>query len=126
MVVEVLKNLFSFIVLFILFLMIFSILTRCVMINENLGSLYNEDDGGSSRLTGFLDIFLNTLLLSMGMGINDEIGFGLFLFIVICISFIIVLLNLLIAVVGDTFEKVQEKQVAYQYIEHCSMMLDVE
>ena len=49
MVWEVIINLSYFIILFILFLIIFSILTSYVMNNEKLGLIYNEDDGGSDR-----------------------------------------------------------------------------
>ena len=113
MVLEVTIKLVDFIVLFVLFLIIFSILTYYVMNNDNLGLIYNADDGTSPYLPEFLDILLNNFLLSIGMGSNDEAGYGLLLFIIICITFIIMLLNLLIAVVGETYEIVQEKQVAY-------------
>ena len=83
MVVEVIINLIYFIILFFLFIIMFSIQTRFVMINDSLGSIFNEDDGGSARLPGFLHIILNNYLLSMGSGSNDETGNGLSLLVII-------------------------------------------
>ena len=60
------------------------------------------------------------------MGSNGETSFGLLMIVLCTILFIIVLLNLLIAVVGDTYEKIQEEQASHIYIEQCSMMLDIE
>ena len=106
MVLVVINNLIFFTILFVLFLTIFSIMTYFVMNNKNLGFIYNADDGGSERLPGLNHIFLNNFLLTLGMGFNDETTFGLFLLIFICYLFIIVLLNILIAVVGYYFEQV--------------------
>ena len=53
-------------------------------------------------------------------------AYGFFLYILMCLSFVIVMLNLLIAIVQDSYDKVQDNSIPLKYIERCTLMLDVE
>jgi len=113
MVIEVLVNLIKFMILFLQFLFLYAVLIFYVMNNTFLGTIYEADDGGSGREPTFVHVLYNTFLISLGMGGNGETDFGLFLNITSCIVFIIILLNILIADVGETFDKVKEDQVLH-------------
>ena len=127
MVKEILLDLFYFILLFFLSLVVISLLIKFIMDNNlTMGTIFEADDGTADRESTFAEIVRDTYLLAIGLSSNGEIGYGLVIFMVGSLMFIVVLLNLLIAVVGDTFDKVQENRVPQSYIEQCALMLDVE
>ena len=118
MVKEVFYDMRYFLLLFFLFLTIASILIKFVMDNNaTMGTLFEADDGTAGREGQLFHIIRDTYLMSIGLGSNGEYGYGLALFIGSSLLFIVVLLNMLIAVVGDTFDKVQENQKPTRYLE---------
>ena len=97
------------------------------MNNTNgLGSMFNNDECSAETKKSFSPILMYTYLLGVGAEANDEEDFGLFFFITLLFVMIVVMLNLLIAVVSETFEKVQENKVPSSYIGYCTLMLDIE
>ena len=91
-----------------------------------MGTIFESDDGTADREAGFTQIVRDTYLMAIGLEANGEYGYGLSIFIGASMLFIVILLNLLIAVVGDTFDKVQENRKPSSYIEQCALMLDFE
>ena len=49
-----------------------------------------------------------------------------FVYIIISLSGLIILLNMLIALMGDTFGRVQENKIVYDYRERLSVNIDLE
>ena len=112
MVKEVLWDLKFFILLFFLSLIVISILIKFIMDNNStMGTIFESDDGTADRESSLSEIIRDTYLMAIGLSSNGEYGYGLVIFLVGSLMFIVVLLNLLIAVVGDTFDKVQENRV---------------
>ena len=127
MIKEVFSDLRYFLLVFVLALLIFAVpITFVNAHSETMGSMFNDDGCEAVSDKSFKGILLYTYLLGVGGEFNDEIWYGLFLFILLLFSLIVVMLNLLIAVVGDTFDKVQENKIPSSYIEYCTMMIDVE
>ena len=127
MVIKVFVDLKYFVLVFLLTLLIFSIPITFVNNNaETMGSMFNDDGCEAESDKSFGGIYLYTYLMGVGGEFNDENKYGLFFFIVLLFSLIVVMLNLLIAVVGETFSNVQDNKVPSSYIEFCSMMIDVE
>ena len=107
MIIEVINDLKYFVLVFLLTLLIFAIPITFVNSNaETMGSMFNDDGCEAESDKSFSGIYLYTYLLGVGGEWNDENKYGLFFFIVLLFSLIVVMLNLLIAVVGDTFGKV--------------------
>ena len=127
MVKEVFYDMRYFFFLFFLFLTITAIMINYIMNNNGtMGTIFESDDGTADREASFAHIVRDTYLMAIGMESNGEYGYGLTIFIGSSLLFIVVLLNLLIAVVGDTFDKVQENRKPTRYIEQCALMLDFE
>ena len=56
--------------------------------------------------------------------IKENLNFIIFMFA--CLFQLVVMLNLLIAVISDTFDKVQENKDSSDCIERCQLMLEIE
>ena len=113
MVVEVIISLIPFVILYTLILIIFGIMIKFITDNKQLGEIYTSDDGSSDASETFHDNLYNIFLQSLGGWSNDEISFGLFLNIFMVFMMPIVMLNILIAKVGDTYERVLTDQVSH-------------
>jgi hypothetical protein len=56
--------------------------------------------------------------------IDENINF--IIFMIACLFQLIIMLNLLIAVISDTFDKVQENKTSSDCKERCALMIEVE
>ena len=71
-----------------------------------MGSIFNVEECEEPAKEGIKEIFIHTALLVVGLQTNDEKHYGFFLLCLMCFCLIVVMLNLLIAIVGDTYDKV--------------------
>ena len=117
MVIEVFKDLVYFVIVFFLTLIIFAIPITYVNNNPSMGTMFNDDSCKAEYDQSFVNVLMYTYFLSVGGGSNDEVMYGLTLYIVLLFVLIVVMLNLLIAVVGDTFNKVQDNKIPSAYIQ---------
>ena len=107
MVKEVFRDMFSFMFIFFFGILIFTFLVQFIKLNpESMGSIFNIEDCEEPGKDGMMEIFFNAALLVINQKTNDESGYGFFIFNLMCFAFIVVMLNLLIAIVGDTYDKV--------------------
>ena len=126
MIQQVFRDLFSFFIVFILTLTCFAIPITFINNTNNLGSMFGDGGCSSQTSSEFASILLYTYLLGVTSEENGEEGYGLFFSILLLFTLIVVMLNLLIAVVSETFEKVQENKTPSSYIGFCTLMLDIE
>ena len=100
MIKEVFNDLKYFILVFFLTTMIFAVPITFVNKNQDtLGSMFNDNECADEFKHDFGEAIMYTYLLAIGMEYNDENMYGLAFFIIACFGFIVVMLNLLIAVV---------------------------
>ena len=91
-----------------------------------MGKVFEEEDCLEPEKNGYKEVFISAALLVIGTETNDEAAYGFFLYIFMCFAFVIVMLNLLIAIVQDSYDKVQDNSIPLRYVERCTLMLDVE
>jgi hypothetical protein len=74
--------------------------------------------------------FINTFMYMLGQGISADFGhtsspqLGVFLLVLFMLFMMILMLNLLIALMGNSFEAVHSKGIAQWRLEQASMMLE--
>ena len=85
-----------------------------------------SEDYYDSYFEAYVDAFKTSFTAALGdftlMGIENYDNLDWFVFILLCIFNIIVLLNLLIAIISETFTKISDTQTEHRYKEKTSQM----
>ena len=119
---------FSFLILQVIFVFIFSIIFLELGKVQKIVTTDKETLEELGEINFYSNLQTSFNIASTGSFDNyQEItGFDFVVFIVTSLFQNIVMLNLLIAIISDTFDKVQEKQTALDCQERCKLMLDIE
>jgi hypothetical protein len=136
LIVETIKGIQYFFVIFVAFLLAFS--NAIFILNKNRTDGNDETGDEGSRLlggelkNGALDSILNQYMLALGefgtdtfsadSGKNSEVVWALFVFATFISQ--LTILNMLIAIMGDTFDAVLEKQEQYAMKEKIRILND--
>jgi len=135
LIVETIKSIEYFIIIFVVFLLAFS--NAIFILNTNRTDGNDDGDEGSRLLggelkNGALDSILNQYMLALGefgtdnfsadSGKNSEVVWALFVFATFITQ--LTILNMLIAIMGDTFDAVLEKQEQYAMKEKIRILND--
>ena len=100
MIKEVFYDIIPFSILFMFAITIFTFLILFVKQNEGtMGKIFEADDCDDPEREGINQVMTSTLLLIIGEKYNEENAYGFFLYILMLMAFVIVMLNLLIAIV---------------------------
>jgi len=74
----------------------------------------------------FWELLMYGYMISIGLEYQNYMSRGLVLYLCASLVFLVVMLNLLIAIISDTFDQVMLNQYATSRKEHCKMMLEIE
>jgi len=133
MIIEVFAEMYSFLVIMFFYALFIAVLIYYIYLqkdnnNSHLGTIAEDENPcePDNETKFFTNIWLVSYLGSIDMENDNSTSYALFLFLLTSMFSVVVLLNLLIAIISDVFDRVQDQRVSSQMKERCNLMLDIE